>query len=1054
MANVEVQAHRDDSFADQIGATQSYMVDLTNGLLIESGFSTDRIVLDADLGVPVTVRGMQGDDELIVMGKGAASGVYVPGAATVDGLDDIVSFSGTIVAGATTINFEEFETTGEIVVRDFTSFTLTTPNSSDALFVNGGAGRNTISGASDSVGIVPLTFFNVNNFVVDAAANDSAAPNDTIRLNGNFVATGLQNFTMNTGAGADKLINNSSNLLLPVLGGALTFNAGTGSDEVDDQTGNNNIWNITAVNTGNLNQRLLFNSVENLTSGAGTDQFRFLAGSLAGVVNGGGGTDTLDFSLLAAQDVTLTALGAIDGFDGTAPGAIGGSFQNINKIVGSATALDDSLTGLDADATWRLDATNTYTSTNTLEFANFEVLNGGSEEDIFDVITLAVATALNGNGGDDRFNIATGDLDTVMAKVTITGGTGDDRILLDDDGTADPVRYLIDATSATSKDQDCLDRAFKGITYDASVEALTVNGTQGANEFIVAPSATTELFINGNLPAAGGTERDYLEIVFDGTTDRKLERAGGDGRWTFGNRQDVNFTSIEKFNFFAIVATGADAGGGPHVKVFDAETLTEIQSFFAYSPLFLGGVRVATGDINDDGIPDIITAAGPTGGPHVRVFDAASGQTLADYGVLGSFFAFDPRFATRGVYVATGDFNPQEDDFDDIVVATIVNVADDPSTPNRFTAQPHVRVLSGRDGHELASFATKGVRIAVGNLNNDGIPDIITTPEGPGVPPVVELFDGLTGKLFPSEMGSFFAYNPLFRGGLYVAAGDVNGDGTDDIITGAGTGGGPHVRVFSGLDHSVLTEFFAYNPGFLGGVRVGAADLDGDGFADIVTGAGPGGGPHVRVISGFDGSDLGQRFAYSPLFTGGIFVAAHEETSSAEPCPPALVAADGQLLSTPPAAAIDDFQLGLIVAAAIQRFQNAGLPADFATRLGTVDVDVDGLPGDELVRLRGGRILVDSNAAGHGWFVDPTALLDEEFTLSAGGVLTATAGSAAEGRLDLLSAVIHELGHVMGLDDVDVLVDPASIMADELLLGVRHVPNAFDVDAVFAEGEF
>ena len=53
-------------------------------------------------------------------------------------------------------------------------------------------------------------------------------------------------------------------------------------------------------------------------------------------------------------------------------------------------------------------------------------------------------------------------------------------------------------------------------------------------------------------------------------------------------------------------------------------------------------------------------------------------------------------------------------------------------------------------------------------------------------------------------MNSFFAYAPTFAGGVFVAAGDVNGDGRAEIITGAGAGGGPHVQVFNASDGSVL----------------------------------------------------------------------------------------------------------------------------------------------------------------------------------------------------------------------------------------------------------
>src|SRR5439155_24563321 len=78
----------------------------------------------------------------------------------------------------------------------------------------------------------------------------------------------------------------------------------------------------------------------------------------------------------------------------------------------------------------------------------------------------------------------------------------------------------------------------------------------------------------------------------------------------------------------------------------------------------------------------------------------------------------------------------------------------------------------------------------------------------------------------------------------------------------------------SGADNSELYSFFAYDPSFAGGVRVAARDFNGDGKADIITGAGPGGGPQVKVFSGADGSLLASFFADSPTFTDGIFVAA------------------------------------------------------------------------------------------------------------------------------------------------------------------------------------
>src|SRR5207248_1324751 len=109
-------------------------------------------------------------------------------------------------------------------------------------------------------------------------------------------------------------------------------------------------------------------------------------------------------------------------------------------------------------------------------------------------------------------------------------------------------------------------------------------------------------------------------------------------------------------------------------------------------------------------------------------------------------------------------------------------------------------------------------------------------------------------------------------GGVSVAAGDINADGFDDIIAGAGAGGGPNVIVFSGKDGSLLRNFFAYDSAFTGGVTVAAGDVDGDGRFEIITGAGPGGGPNVGIFDG-DAQRMASFFAFDPAFTGGVYVA-------------------------------------------------------------------------------------------------------------------------------------------------------------------------------------
>src|SRR5262249_52932956 len=129
---------------------------------------------------------------------------------------------------------------------------------------------------------------------------------------------------------------------------------------------------------------------------------------------------------------------------------------------------------------------------------------------------------------------------------------------------------------------------------------------------------------------------------------------------------------------------------------------------------------------------------------------------------------------------------------------------------------------------------------------------------------------------------SYYAFVPQFTGGVYVAAGDVNGDGHCDIIAGADRGGGPEVKVFSGADGTLLFDFFAMPAGFSGGVRVAAADLTGDGRAEVITAAGPGGGPLVAVFDGATGVEREAFYALTPRFAGGVYATAGDLTGNGQ----------------------------------------------------------------------------------------------------------------------------------------------------------------------------
>jgi hypothetical protein len=239
-------------------------------------------------------------------------------------------------------------------------------------------------------------------------------------------------------------------------------------------------------------------------------------------------------------------------------------------------------------------------------------------------------------------------------------------------------------------------------------------------------------------------------------------------------------------------------------------------------------VYVAAGDINGDGKADIIVTPDEGGGPVVAVYDGAkvAAGTNGDAAQIVRFLGIeDPNF--RG-----------------------------------------------------------GARASSADMDGDGLADLAVVA-GFGGGPRIALFNGksIGGAGSPVKfLPDFFVFEQTLRNGVFVTLGDITGDGFADVVAGGGPGGGPRVFALSGKDlltgtQTQVANFFAGDTANRGGIRVAAKDLDGDGKADILTGAGEGAGSQVNAYSGasvpVDGvpsSAVFAAFDAIPGFANGVYV--------------------------------------------------------------------------------------------------------------------------------------------------------------------------------------
>ncbi len=345
----------------------------------------------------------------------------------------------------------------------------------------------------------------------------------------------------------------------------------------------------------------------------------------------------------------------------------------------------------------------------------------------------------------------------------------------------------------------------------------------------------------------------------------------------------------------AYVVATPSSEGGPQVTVWDGDG-NAILNFFAFASTLRIGIQAVAGDLNGDGVNEIVVAPGEGAGPQIRVFDLQGN-------VIDQFWAFASHIRT-GVKLAVADVDG--DGADEIIVTTMAG------------AGPQVRIFNGSGDVESQFWAYPetfrgGVSMATGDIDGDGVMEIIVAPESAGGPQVRAFdYDGTvvtqfmayaetvrggfnvtTGDIdadgdvdivvapkaglgpqvvmFDGEgnvLGRFFAYATTFRGGVNVAVGDISGNGTNEIVATPVSEAGPQVRVFNGLG-DVVSQFWAYASTLRGDFTSIVADLDQDGTDDIITAPGAGMGPQVRAFN-YNGDVVSQFFTHHTGFRGGI----------------------------------------------------------------------------------------------------------------------------------------------------------------------------------------
>jgi hypothetical protein len=562
----------------------------------------------------------------------------------------------------------------------------------------------------------------------------------------------------------------------------------------------------------------------------------------------------------------FTAGGTVTFFDGGTP--LGAPVS----VVGGTAAL--TTTSLAA-------GTHPVTAVYTGD-ANF----AGSSSTVGNQVVNSGSTSVVVSLTNSPSNSTLGQAVTFTATVTPTSGgtpTGTVTFLADGSTPLGAVSLVQGTATLTS---GALPAGTHTITAGYGGDANFAAGTSAPSTQVVTPASTTTALTGGGNPTRSGQSLTFTATVtgsaagtsfapsgsvtfFDGATPLGQAVALSNGRavWSTSTLSlgvhsitakysgDANFGGSTSNAQAQVALAGLFfALGGAHdqVQVRRISDGSLVVQFAPFVAPYNDGVTVAMADVNGDGYEDLIVGSA-AGSSHVKVYDgkALANGTLtaatAESHLITEFMGFDPKYHV-GVHVAAGYLDGST--HADIILGTTCG-------------NPQVKVVNS------AGIGTGG-------------------------------FDAL--HVDANLLATWFAYGQGVNMGVTVAAGDVEGTGIPDVVTGS-TAGNPNVKVFRGKpihdrtfnganpDANLVASFFPYATGQGLGVNVAVGDVNGDHFADIIT-APTVSNPDVRVYDGQAAANgslttstlaahlLDEFYAFDPKYSSGVTLAAADFTGT------------------------------------------------------------------------------------------------------------------------------------------------------------------------------